>query len=61
MIASVNGQLALAPIRPPHAYNFQSSILAVMLGWLMLNEGFNPIPLLAAGVVVGGVILSQCR
>ncbi len=31
---------------------FQSSIPAVMLGWLMLNEGLNHIQILAAGVVV---------
>ena len=36
-------------------------VLAVLLGWLVLNEGLNQLQLLAAMVIVGGVILSQRR
>ncbi len=36
-------------------------MLAVLLGWLVLNEGLNHLQLLAAMVIVGGVILSQRR
>ncbi len=36
-------------------------MLAVILGWLVLNEGLNRVQLLASLVVVGGVMLSQRR
>lgn len=36
-------------------------VMAVVLGWSVLDERLNPIQMLAAGVVVGGVILSQRR
>ena len=46
-----------APLPLIATYAFVNPVIAVFLGWLILNESITPIQLAAGGVIVAGVAL----
>ena len=49
--------LQKAPISKVSTYAYVNPVVAIALGWLVLNESITPITLLGAGIIVASVAL----
>lgn len=56
-----NFGMSKLPANQTTAYVNLIPVITLFLGWLILGETFTPMQFLAAGLVMGGVILSQDR
>ena len=46
-----------APISKVSTYAYVNPVVAIALGWLILNESITPMTLLGAGIIVASVAL----
>ena len=46
-----------APISKVSTYAYVNPVVAIALGWLILNESITPLTLLGAGIIVASVAL----
>lgn len=51
--------MTVAPIAVVAALRETSILFAVLIGWLAFNERMSPNKLIAAGLIVAGVILTR--